>query len=496
MSALNKCILKYKNIIVMAAVFVLLNFGINYSFEYATDTYYIVNQHGTWKNIFYNNGRPLLALFFYVTEALSVPHGIVYHISQLFALLFLIIAVTVFSVVVSNYVESEIISVIISFITLSNPFVVEFMLFAEKGLFMLTILFSVIAVALTEKRWRKNQSGALLGDIIIIQVCLWCSVLIYQTIITSYVVLMLPFIAIYSKNIKSFLKKNIFVAINFAFPLGASYLMAKFILPVDRIGDNLAVAERIKNFIRIFKYVTFERFYHVNKGLFICWLLILCIACFFSIFTMKSGKIKRVMHWIYMYIGCVCVSFLLYITGVSTVCWPRMIYSYGMIFGIMSLYIFIDISRRKESLSKFVFGAEKIVVLLSLVILVFDYISFGKVFLERYRTNQEDMYYAEIIGQKIEEYEKETGLNVDTLCYYKDFNLTVFGHGYEDTMLSNRAQVDGWSRHNSIEIYLDREFIEGESDPQLEKMFAEKDWNMYSDDQLVFDGNKLHICVY
>ncbi len=121
-----------------------------------------------------------------------------------------------------------------------------------------------------------------------------------------------------------------------------------------------------------------KRFYHVNKGLFICWLLILCIACIFSIFTMKSGKIKRVMHWIYMYIGCVCVSFLLYITREHTVCWPRMIYSYGMISGIMSLYIFIDISRRKESLSKFVLGAEKTVVLLSLFILVFDYKTFGR----------------------------------------------------------------------------------------------------------------------
>lgn len=63
-------------------------------------------------------------------------------------------------------------------------------------------------------------------------------------------------------------------------------------------------------------------------------------------------------------------------------------------------------------------------------------------------------------------------------------------------MLNERAQASGWSRHNSIEIYLERKFTQGEPDPELQAIFSEKNWNMFSEEQLIFDGNTLHICVY
>lgn len=484
---------KYKMLLLASFVLVLLNFGIDYSFQYATDTYSTVNETGTWYHIIFSNGRPLKALIFWAFEVTRVPFGFVYHFSHFLAIIFLAIAVAVFAVMLQHYVSSSWLCVAISFMILANPFSIEFMLFEEMGLFMLIILLNVIAVWVTEKRWREKKTDGLAWDIAIIQICMWISVSLYQTGVLSYVVLMLPFIVIYSESVRDFWYKNLFVAAMMGIPLGCAYILAAFFLPVDRLDNNLDLVGKIKNFWNIFRFVTFEEFYNVGRGIFLAWIVVLLVAVVCGIMAMSMGITKHILAVIYIMVGCVVTSFLLYITGSSTVCWPRMIYTYGMLFGIVSIYLLYELGL---STFKSADVARALIIGLTVFIIFYDYIGFGKVFLERHRANQEDLYYAKIIGQRIEEYEQETGHAINTLCYYKDHHIAVFSEGFDKTMLSERAQASGWSRHNSIEIYLNRKFEQGESDPELQEMFSEKDWNMYSEEQLVFDGNKLHICVY
>ena len=494
MNKILSSIKENKNIYIWSLVLVLLHFGIDFTFNYATDTYSTFNETGTWYHVIYENGRPLKALIYYVIEIMNIPAGIVYHASQASGMLMLAVAVAMFTLILKNYLANETLCLIISFVTLVNPFFIEFMLFEEKGLFMLVILLNIIALSFTEKRWRTGE-GDLIKEIIIVQLCLWVSVFIYQTIIEVYVVLCLPFIAIWSKSVKDFISKNIYVMIMYGVPMGCAFLLAKFFLPVERLDNNLDLAGKIQNFIRIFKFVTVDEFYTLRKGLFLIWLFILFAVAVFAIIRSSQPWFKTFFYVAYISIGCTVVSFLLYITGSSTVCWPRMIYTYGMLFGCVLLYL-LYIKDQMEQKSIFDSVFKIIAVSLLCIILVFDYISFGKVFLERHRANQEDMYYAEIIGQRIAEYEEETGITIDTLCYYKDYHIAVFGEGFDDSHLNERAQASGWSRHNSIEIYLDKHFNQGEPDPELQEMFSQKDWNMFSEEQLIFDGSTLHICVY
>lgn len=499
-------IYNHKIAIISALILVLLNFGIDYSLQYATDTYSTFIEKGTWVHILYENGRPLKSLIFYLFEAFNVSGGIIYHLSHFLAIVLMTTAVSYFATVIRNYISSEILCIAISFMTLGNPFVIEFWLFEEKSLFMLIILLNIIAVSVTEKMWRcEGNDKAVLYDwkvVLIIQVCLWVSVSLYQTGIFPYVVLLLPFIMIYSMNVKDFFAKNIFVAVMFGIPLGASYILAKYFLPVTRLGGDMDLNGIASTFWNIFCFVTFDDFYNVGKGIFVIWIVMLFLAVVFGIAaSCKGGKVsifKHVFAVAYIAVGCVVVSFLLYITGNSAVCWPRMIYSYGMIFGVVTIYVLYNLPRhngRNKGISA-AHLAFYLIVALTAFILIYDYIGFGKVFLERHRANQEDLYYAEIIGQRIDEYEQETGNTIDTLCYYKDHNIAVFAEGFNKTMLSERAQASGWSRHNSIEVYLDRKFTQGEPDPELEEKFTQEDWNMFSEKQLVFDGNTLHICVY
>ena len=490
--AIMTAIKKYKTIILSSLVLVLLNFGIDYSFEYATDTYSTFHEKGTWVHVLYENGRPLKSLIFYILETLNIPAGLIYHLSHFLGILFLTLAVACFSTMLFSYIKSDFFCVALSFTALANPFIINFWLFEEKSLFMLIILLNVIAVMVTVNRWTSVSKRPLWQDVVVIQLCLWISVSMYQTGIFTYVVLLLPFIAIHSNKLKEFAYKNVFVAVMFGFPLGVSFILAKFFLPVSRLGVNTGVNDILKTTMHIFHFVTFEDFYNVEKGYFLVWVIILLLAVIFGLFAGVKNSLRYVFDVLYITVGCVIVSFLLFLTGNSAACWPRMIYSYGMLFGVVSIYVLYEIDMKQKMSA----APKALIIALTVFILVYDYIGFGKVFLERHRANQEDLYYAEIIGQRIDEYEQETGNTIDTLCYYKDHNVAVFAEGFNKTMLSERAQASGWSRHNSIEIYLNRKFTQGEPDPELEEKFSQEDWNMFSEKQLVFDGNTLHICVY
>lgn len=490
---------KYRTILICSFVLVLLNVGIDFTFHYATDTYSTANEKGTWYHILYENGRPLKSLIFYIFEAFNVPIGIIYHISHSLMIVFATIAVVLFAVMLLRYISSELVCVLISFVTLLNPFVIDFFLFEEKGLFMMIVLLNVVAIVITEGMWTGTVKGHLGANVLLIQLCLWVTVSIYQVGVMQYVVMLLPFIVINSKDFKDFFSKNVFVSFMFGIPLSASFVLAKFFLPVTRLANDTSLSFLVSNFLKIFKFVTLGKFYNVGKGMFLLWLGILTVADILSIVACSEigkyvlGGLMQLLSVIYISVGCIVVSFLLFITGNSTVCWPRMVYSYGMIFGIVSIYLWYCVERKGARGS---IAVKMIIITLVVFIIIYDYIGFGKVILERHRANQEDMYYAEIIGQRITEYEGDTGYTIDTICYYKDFNVTVYGKGYDNSMLSERAQASGWSRHNSIEIYLDRKFTQGEPDPELEEKFSQEDWNMFSEKQLVFDGNTLHICVY
>lgn len=89
----------------------------------------------------------------------------------------------------------------------------------------------------------------------------------------QYVVMLLPFIIINCKGVKDFFAKNVFVAVMFSIPLSASFILAKFFLPVTRLASDTSLSFLLSNFLKIFKFVTVDKFYNVGKGMFCCGLV-------------------------------------------------------------------------------------------------------------------------------------------------------------------------------------------------------------------------------
>ena len=277
----------------------------------------------------------------------------------------------------------------------------------------------------------------------------------------------------------------------YAIPLGSAYGVGKFVLGVERLNEVNEAAEEINpitNFVNIFSFVTFDNFYTLRKGVFVLWLALLVVALVLKLVAVGRDWLKTAFGFAYILVGCIVVSFLIYITGTSDACWPRMIYSYGIIFGVLSFYLL----NGEENLK----AAHFLIIATAIIVLCADYISFEKTFVDRYKCNQEDLYFAEIIDQRISEYEEETGNVVDTICFYSDNNITYYGRGYEKSRLSQRAETTVWSRQYSLFTYLDKVFEEGEKDPEIEEYFRGQDWNTFSEKQLIFRDNVLHLCAY
>ena len=180
-------------------------------------------------------------------------------------------------------------------------------------------------------------------------------------------------------------------------------------------------------------------------------------------------------------------------TGVADTYIVRLAYPLGMIPGLLP-FAFMLFTGNKSSRHMKISGT--LIILSMILALGMEYITFERTILERYRCNQADQYLSEIIGRQITLYEEETGNQIQKLAFYTDNTVVWKENGYNDTEIHLRAFSCGWSRLYAMNFYLDKDYVEVEADPQLQTMFSQKNWDSYDEEQLIFDGDTLHICVY
>ncbi|WP_026659260.1 glucosyltransferase domain-containing protein [Butyrivibrio sp. AC2005] len=484
--------------IICSYLAVLIYFGIDRSIEYATDSYAALMMDDNWKVKVYENGRVLQGLLYYVIEMFHLPSGIKYQFSYLCAFIFIGLSIFVLSVVINKYIKNDILAVFISFLTIVNPFFVEFFLFIEKGMFCFVIFLNVCAVYLTEILFNSDDGDnksyfadkKLLSSALVF-LCLVVSVLLYQTLISLYVVLCLPFIAL---NAADFVKKNIYIGFMYAIPMGIAYILARFVFPVERLSGREGLTASFKALFDAIISISTDKFSYLSKGTFGTWQILLAVMVILFLLAKKEGRIKSLLLIGYEILGCMIISFAVVFFNDSDVL-PRVVYSYASVFGIVLIYILSEF-KGEEQKEIFQNAVKGVAFLLIAVICVSEYVVFQKCFLERYRCNQADLYLCNIIGEKIKEYEEETGNTVDTLCYYSDMARSWQEPGYDKTETSIRAQATGWSRTYSINYYLGTDYKEGEPDAELLEYYKNINWDTYADDQLLFEGNTLHICIY
>ena len=117
----------------------------------------------------------------------------------------------------------------------------------------------------------------------------------------------------------------------------------------------------------------------------------------------------------------------------------------------------------------------------------------------RLQNNAADEALCRRIGDEIAEYEKESGNEILYVSISHDAKITKTNPWVVSIGDANvRAFSKEWSDVAHINVLLNKSYQKAPvSDEVYQAHFAGKNWSEFSaEEQLVFDGNTLHICVY
>ena len=464
---------------------VLLLIGADCLTEYATDSYttFVTSM---WKHMMVDNGRIISGAVYYVFEnLLRLSPGTVYLISYTASVVFLTLALYVVSRRIQNATHSLLWTVLLSVGLIANVFLIELFLFIEKGLFMLGILL----VALAFDRTAQFLEDGCCRHLLSAAAALIAAVFIYQTLPGLYVVLCLPFILQNASNLKQFFKNNVVVALLYAVSMGLGLLVTKFIFASIRLGDDTSILSAFAESIRQLKGILLYSAHVAPTGY-----LALCIFAAGVVILAVSIRTKSVLpilHAAYITAGVLFTSLLPYWLGSTADYTPRVLFPLASLPAILILDVLLcsnasDWRVWKKDLFSFA---------LILVFLI-QMFSFQKIFIQRYQCNQADRLLCEIIQERISEYEQTSGTKVKKICVYPDADPVLSYPGLNSSQLIFSSLDMEWSDVSSISFYSGVKYKRGKQDARYRAFFAERNWNNYSDEQLVFEEDTLHLCVY
>ncbi len=375
---------------------------------------------------------------------------------------------------------------IISCITIANMFSAEFFLYID-----MTVAFTLAILLSVEASVRYNFALLERGAIRCYSALLFLLPVsfLYETISTLFIALTVPFIMYSAESFSDYLKKQIVAGVYYSLPLLIKTAFTRLYIVSDRGNfDQPSLLETVRAYtpngdspdIYIVERITFGMVGYV--------LLSLLVICMLVFFVIRSKRYIELIKGIYIAFV-ICLSGLVpYVLRLTNDYKPRIYYPLGAFIGVFVVYGFL--------IGGFdAFRIRKINILFS-VITVFvgiQWLSFLQMYVDCYITNYEDKYISEMIGEVIDKYENETGNEVSKAVFYEDAHKTKYSNiGW---CLTQRA-FSGWTETQTLNYYLNTNFVTGEYKDSLAEQFSTKDWDTFSSDQIVIIGDTAHICGY
>lgn len=498
---------KNRTMVITILILVLLFFGIENQIELATDSYDVLMNDGSWKWMLFENGRLIDAVIYYTFEKLCFSDLTKYTISYIVALVCLIVAIYFLAEEIDTYIpQNKVKSAVIAFCTISNPFIIEYFLFIEKGLFMLAILLNVMAFKMIIKYMKMHKKFYVFYAFIF----LVSAVFIYQISLEVFVILCLPFIFINSKNVKEFLKNNIIIVLLYITSMSFNYLFTVVLLASSRVdtGKNMIsrVAENLPDiFIKFNSVIQGSELVLGKNTLLIA--IYSITGCFiiqmFFICSVKKER-ERIVQLLglgYIWMVIMFTGLFPWLTGMAECKAYRTTYPCIYIVGVLLIYDIMINSNGKHisydgQFAKKWWKIRSVVVSIVIVLLlVKQYQGFNMLFINRYVTNRADMEYSREVQYEIEKHEKKSGKKIQYIAIYYDAEKT-WQYPKCDNMAGIKATCEEWSDVNSLNYYLDTSYIKIDSTDLYTEYFSHFNWHTYCAEQLQFEGDTLHLCVY
>ena len=485
----TKEIITDKNLYIFTIVTIVF-FGALCKLQYAPDTYSVfTNDLMHSVKHFLSCGRIVTAVATYVVMGiLKLSNEWTYILSYTFAMICMIIALYRLNRLIQKDIKNHIVSAIIAILILINPFSLELFLYIEKGIMVLSVLLCVLAVEQIDKFFQGNKKSIIwAGILMIIANC--C----YQGTVGLFVAISLIYIIKYSKNVKQFIVNNVIVALTYGIPALLNFLLVRFFFTNARVNGQMIFSESIKKVIVGIKRMVVDSYDLLPQYLFLAIIvIILGIIIYKAIRENSNAKEKslKILGAFYLIAGTLFATVAPQMLQDTNSIWfvARSSYPMAAIIGILGLYLFSKFDIKEV--------VNDIVICIFIVFLLIQYVYFMDYTRDNYIGNYLDKQVTIQIYQEILNYEEATGNTVDTIAIYRDKTPQYV---YPELKASGDINIKAYSADwcvSRILKFTGREFKVIEANQEIKEQFEQKSWDYFSPEQIIFENNIMHLCVF
>lgn len=485
---MKKKIIKY----IFFAIITLCFFGIFVKKQYASDTYFV----------FSNTNEAVIRQFFccgrFVTGIVAglcigifkLSEEKIYILSYVFAIICTIISLYKLSNLIKKETKNCILSIIFSTLVVINIFSFELYIYIEKGIMMLSVLMSILAVEqiykhLENKKW-KHFSLSMFYLLIAT-----CS---YQGTIGIFVSLSLLYIIKYSRTTKEFLINNIKVLIIYGIPSIINFLIVRFANYNYRVEGKIVLLESIRKIAEGIQNIFINTYNLFPKYLFSIYLLAITVFIIYkTIFSKEKtkDKILKILGIVYIVAGTLAVTILPQILQNTEEIWfvARSTYPIASIVGILLIYAFNQFDIKK---------IEEITIILFCLIFIIIQLKFFENFAkDGYIVNDIDKQETVKVIKQIEEYEKQSGQQINKIAIYQDKNIKYTYSGILTSGdINARTLSKGWGARVIINYYSGKTLQLTQGNKKIQELFIKQNWDKYDERQIIFENDIMHLCIY
>ena len=480
-------------VMLMFAVIICSNF---FRMHFSQDTYCINVDYGYDRYIkhFLSIGRILGAVQMFITKKLNIPFETMVIGSSVLATIlltlswFILYSYTVKIAKIGENKKKQLLIAGITFSIIFNFCTFETLVFAEAIVLAFSILCATLASCIyTSNLKRKNIYTAIL---------IFLTILAYQTSTSLFLIITLVFIAFKNKgNIKEILEKSIYVGLIYGVSMILGLLITKFLGNylnwVERETTLLSIKEMIQTIFKYLDFIVIKNFYIEPKG----WnfIVIIFLTIIFIAQVIKSKEYFHILEYIVLVALC-CIIPILPLMAIpikDQYMETRMAMVFGALAGTLLLYLILVMKADETK------AIKDIISIITITLFVINSIYFIRSSSENIATGYIDRNIAKSIIYNIEKYEKENDIKLKKIIVGYDKKPIYY---YEGQIMLRSANGRGLATNFTvaplIEYYCGEKYEWYVSQEEIDEKFSEKNWDAYSEEQLVFEGDTLYLCVY
>lgn len=482
-------VLKDKNLYIFLGI-TLIFFGIFILPQYATDSYLYFNVSA--KELFLHLaelGRLVTAVFWGILSFTN--YEVTYIISFIIAIITTTLSMYELNKILKKDIQNEKITILISVLVVINIFILELYMFLEKGIMMLSVLLSILAVGNIDEALKGNKRafGKILIEMFLANCC-------YQGTVGIFVALGTIYIIKNSKTIWQFIKNNIIVALGYGLPALLNLLIIKLIFKGDRLENSIPLTQKITSVIEGTRDTFTNTFEIIPHYLFLSIVILIGLVFIIKLFLEKDKKVSKIL--VNIFFGLYVIAAIVFATSAPQILQsyvymvPRNVYPFGAMIGILLILMF-----QKVNVGKVL---SSCVILVGIVFISIEFYNFMDITTKHYYTNLKDRDFASKITEVINDYEKNTGNTITKIVFYKQENMpTLYKYSRHNGDTNVRAFYTEWGIRGLMNRFLQREVLvtEDEKNIEYEEIFKSKEWKEYEFDkeQLIFEKNTLHLYI-